>query len=69
MAGILVHRQGAVGHVVVSNLQKFNAMTTEMWVDLPARIAEFDRDPDIRAIVLSGDGDKAFISGADCRWA
>lgn len=65
MAGILVHRQGAVGHVVVSNLQKFNAMTTEMWVDLPARIAEFDRDPDIRAIVMSGDGDKAFISGAD----
>jgi enoyl-CoA hydratase len=65
MAEIFVTRQGPVGHIVVSNLEKFNAMTTQMWADLPARIAEFDTETGIRAIVLSGDGDKAFISGAD----
>ena len=65
MANILVRREGATGHVVVSNIEKFNAMTTRMWLDLPSGIAELDADPSIRAIVLSGDGSRAFVSGAD----
>ena len=65
MAKLLVRRDGAVGHIVFSNVNKFNAMTTQMWDDLPARIAELDADPSVRAIVLSGDGEKAFVSGDD----
>lgn len=65
MANILVRRTGAVGHVLISNVEKFNAMTTQMWDDLPSRISELDADPEVRAIVLSGDGEKAFVSGAD----
>jgi enoyl-CoA hydratase len=65
VTNIMVHRTGAVGHVVFSNPGKFNAMTTQMWHDLPVRISELETDPDIRVIVLSGDGDKAFVSGAD----
>jgi enoyl-CoA hydratase len=65
LATIVVRRSGAVGHVVFSNAAKFNAMTTQMWDDLPRCIDEFAADPEIRAIVLSGDGDKAFVSGAD----
>ena len=65
MADILVHRNGPVGTVVISNVDKFNAMTADMWRALPQRIAELDADPAIHAIVLVGDGDKAFVSGAD----
>lgn len=65
MGQIFVRREGATGHVLVSNMGKFNAMTTQMWLDLPSGIAELDGDPSIRAIVLSGDGNKAFVSGAD----
>ena len=65
MPEILVHRDGAVGTVIISNPDKFNAMTTQMWRDLPRRIAELDADPAVHAIVLRGDGDKAFVSGAD----
>ena len=65
MANIVLLRSGPVGHVVFSNPDKFNAMTTRMWHDLPAHIAALDADPVIRAIVLRGDGDKAFVSGAD----
>ncbi|MDB5947329.1 MAG: putative enoyl-CoA hydratase, partial [Ramlibacter sp.] len=49
----------------MSNVDKFNAMTTQMWRALPQRIAELDADPAIHVIVLAGDGDKAFVSGAD----
>ena len=65
MANIVLRRSGPVGHVVFSNPAKFNAMTTQMWHDLPAHIAALAADPVIRVIVLSGDGDKAFVSGAD----
>jgi enoyl-CoA hydratase len=65
LADILVHRNGSVGTVVISNVDKYNAMTTDMWRALPQRIAELDADPAIHAIVLVGDGDKAFVSGAD----
>ncbi len=65
MAEILVHRNGPVGTVVISNVQKFNAMTTAMWRALPQHIAALDADPAVHVIVLVGDGDKAFVSGAD----
>ncbi len=65
MAEILVRRNGPVGTVVISNVDKYNAMTTDMWRALPQRIAELDADPAIHVIVLAGDGDKAFVSGAD----
>lgn len=65
MADILIRRDGSVGTVIVSNPEKFNAMTTGMWRDLPLRIAELDADPSVHVIVLTGEGDKAFISGAD----
>ena len=65
MADILVRRNGPVGTVVISNVDKFNAMTADMWRALPQRIAELDADPAIHVIVLAGEGDKAFVSGAD----
>jgi len=65
VADILIRRDGAIGTVVISNLEKHNAMTMDMWRDLPARIAELDADPAIVAIVLTGDGEQAFVSGAD----
>jgi enoyl-CoA hydratase/carnithine racemase len=40
-------------------------MSYDMWRAVPARMAELDADPAVRVIVVAGDGDKAFISGAD----
>jgi enoyl-CoA hydratase len=65
VADILIRRDGAIGTVIISNVEKHNAMTTAMWRDLPLRIAELDADPSIVAIVLTGDGEQAFVSGAD----
>jgi enoyl-CoA hydratase len=65
MPEILIRRDGSVGRVVVSNPDKYNAMTTDMWRALPERIAELDADPAVHVIVLTGEGDKAFVSGAD----
>ncbi len=65
MPELIIKRDGPIGRIVFSNPSKFNAMTLEMWLGLPKAIEAFDRDRDIRLIVLEGDGDKAFVSGAD----
>lgn len=65
MAEVLTQRSGAVAQIVLSNPAKHNAMTPEMWVALAGSLEECDADPAIRVIVLTGAGDKSFVSGAD----
>ena len=65
MAELIVRRDGAVGRIVMSNPPRLNAMTLGMWEALPPAIEAFDRDPAVRVIVLEGDGERAFVSGAD----
>jgi enoyl-CoA hydratase len=61
---IEVTRQGDVRHVVVANHGKLNTLNSELLLQLAA---SFDVEEDIRAVVLTGEGDRAFIGGADIR--
>ena len=65
MPQLITRHAGAVGWLVFSNVERHNAVTYDMWRDMPRAIHEFDTDPAIRVIAVTGDGDKAFISGAD----
>jgi len=65
MPEIITRIDGAVGTVVFSNPAKLNAMSMDMWSRLPVAVAQFDANPAVRVIVLKGEGEKAFISGAD----
>jgi enoyl-CoA hydratase/carnithine racemase len=65
MAELITRKENAVGWVIFSNPPKLNAVSHDMWTALPQTIAAFDADPEVRMIVITGDGDKAFISGAD----
>ena len=65
MSGLITKRDGAVATVLFSNPEKMNAMTFDMWTAVPKTLAELDADPAVRVIVVAGDGEKAFISGAD----
>lgn len=54
-----------VGLVIFNQPEKRNAMSVEMWQGLEAILERFTADPAVRALVLTGAGDKAFVSGAD----
>ena len=62
---VFSRQQGAVRNLVISNPAKRNAMSRDMWQSLADHIAQADADPSVRVIVLQGDGDQAFVSGAD----
>lgn len=65
MAEVITRRDGGVGTVILSNPAKYNALNYDMWKAIPRVLDEFAADPEVRVIVIEGDGEKAFVSGAD----
>jgi enoyl-CoA hydratase len=54
-----------VGVITFNNPDKRNAMSLDMWEGLGHALVELRDDPDVRVVILTGAGDKAFVSGAD----
>jgi enoyl-CoA hydratase len=54
-----------VGIITFNNPEKRNAVSLDMWEGLGRALTALRDDPDIRVVVLTGAGDKAFVSGAD----
>lgn len=54
-----------VGHVEIHRPAKLNAFVEAMWQELGRVFAQLSADPDVRAVVLSGAGDRAFTAGLD----
>ncbi|WP_298257740.1 enoyl-CoA hydratase [Bradyrhizobium sp.] len=54
-----------VGIVTFNNPEKRNAMSIEMWEGLGHALIELREDDSVRVVILTGAGDKAFMSGAD----
>ena len=54
-----------VGYITFNNPEKHNAVSIEMWDALEQILDGFRSSQEIRVIVLSGAGGKAFVSGAD----
>jgi enoyl-CoA hydratase/carnithine racemase len=59
-----ITRTGDVRRVTIANHAKLNTLNSELLLQLAA---SFDVEDDIRAVVLTGEGDRAFIGGADIR--
>jgi len=54
-----------VGVITFNNPEKRNAMSLDMWQGFGHALIELRDDPEVRAVILVGAGDKAFVSGAD----
>ncbi|KUJ18432.1 enoyl-CoA hydratase/isomerase family protein [Mollisia scopiformis] len=54
-----------VCHVQINRPQKLNAFYEEMWLEYKTIFDTLSHSPDVRAIVLSGAGDRAFTAGLD----
>lgn len=62
---MLAEKEGGIGWMIYNNPARHNAMSMEMQEAVPVILDDFQRDTDVRVVVIRGAGDKAFISGAD----
>ena len=63
---ILVTRTERVGTITLNRPQALNALNTQVMGELTSAAAEFDDDPGIGAIIITGSA-KAFAAGADIK--
>ena len=57
--------EGTIGWMIFNNPARRNAVSLDMWSAIPAILDRFETDDAVRVIVLRGEGDKAFVAGAD----
>jgi enoyl-CoA hydratase len=62
---VRVSRNGAAGIITINRPDVYNAWDREMLLKVEATLDEFAANPDVRAVILTGAGDKAFIAGGD----
>lgn len=62
---LLVEVSGPVATVTFNNPGKHNALSADMRAALPGVLRALNADGDVRVIVMTGAGDKAFTAGAD----
>jgi len=62
---MLAAKEDGIGLITFNQPEKRNAMSVEMWVGLGEILDEFAEDSSVRVVILSGAGNKAFVSGAD----
>lgn len=64
MSDILVEKSEGVAVVTLNRPQQRNAVTFEMWRELAELFRDFDKDADVRSVILTGAGSD-FSAGAD----
>ena len=62
---IRIERDGRIGWLVFDHPERRNAISVDMWREIPEATRELEEDDAVRVVVLRGAGDVAFVSGAD----
>ncbi len=62
---VLIEKKGRVGIMTVNRPDTMNALNTPMLGALEDALGTLERDNDVRVIVITGAGDRAFVAGGD----
>jgi enoyl-CoA hydratase len=62
---LLIERTGAVATIVLNRPKALNALNAAVLAELVQAFDELEADKGVRAVVITGSGEKAFAAGAD----
>jgi len=65
LENVLYEKKGAIAYVTLNRPKVLNALNRQTWEDLRTAFEDAQDDPEIRGVILTGAGEKAFIAGAD----
>src|ERR1700754_2648076 len=65
LENVLYETKGAIAYVTLNRPKVLNALNQRTWEELKAAFEDARNDADVRGVILTGAGDKAFIAGAD----
>lgn len=62
---LIFEKDGTIGRLTVNRPEKMNALSTELVDELATLLGSLEGDPGMRALIITGVGNKAFVAGAD----
>lgn len=65
LANVLYEKKGAIAYVTLNRPKVLNALNAGTWEDLNTAFEAAQNDDEVRGVILTGAGEKAFIAGAD----
>ncbi|MFY9608650.1 MAG: enoyl-CoA hydratase-related protein [Blastocatellia bacterium] len=65
LENVLIEKRGRVAILTINRPDKLNALNIATRGDILAAFDQLERDDEVRVVVVTGAGEKAFIAGAD----
>lgn len=62
---IILNKEGKIATITINRIQALNALNKETLAEIEDCFLELGQDEEIRAVILTGAGEKAFVAGAD----
>jgi enoyl-CoA hydratase/carnithine racemase len=62
---VRTEKDGAIGWLIFDHPARRNAISAAMWRQIPEAAEVLGKDDDVRVVVLRGEGETAFVAGAD----
>lgn len=64
---VRVEREGSVAWVVLNRPEQINAINDQVRHGVPQALAALELDPEVRVIIIRGEGERGFCAGADIK--
>ena len=62
---LLYEKRDGIGYVTINRPEKLNALNDTVMEELKACFESIEQDSEVKAVILTGAGEKAFVAGAD----
>jgi enoyl-CoA hydratase len=62
---IIIHHENQIGQITINRPSKLNALNQATIQELHSAFKALNEDANVRVIILTGEGEKAFVAGAD----
>ena len=62
---IIITSENGIGQITINRPSKLNALNIATIKELHDALENLDANPEIRTIIITGEGEKAFVAGAD----
>lgn len=64
---LLIEKQNGIAQLTINSPRTLNALNSTVLSQLECAFYELDRDDEVKVVVLTGAGEKAFVAGADIK--
>ncbi len=62
---LLCSKADGIGIVTINRPKSLNALNAEVYSELFELFQEIEGDTDVRVVIITGSGERAFVAGAD----